>query len=133
MKNPKGINNNNNNNNNIQLKKRTWRIVDFVVPADHRVKFKISEKKDKYQDLTRELEKLWNMKVTSIPIITGAICTVTKRLIKGLEDLEIKTRVETIQTTVLLRSARKLRGVQETWGDLLSLEETCCLQWQIIS
>ena len=31
--------------------------MDFAVPADHRVKLKESEKKDKYLDLTRELKK----------------------------------------------------------------------------
>ena len=54
------------------------------------------------------------MKVTFVPIIIDALGTVTKGLIKGLEDLEIKGRVETIQTTVLLRSARILRRVLET-------------------
>ena len=38
-------------------KQRTCKIVDFTVPADHRVKLKESEKKDKYLDLTRELKK----------------------------------------------------------------------------
>ena len=61
--------------------------MDFAVPADHRAKLKESEKRDKYQDLTRELKKLWNMKVTVIAIATGAL---TKGLIKGLEDLEIR-------------------------------------------
>ena len=56
--------------------------MDFAVLADHKVKLKESEQKNKYLDLTRELKKLWNMKVTN--------CTVTKGLIKGLEDLEIK-------------------------------------------
>ena len=51
-------------------------------------------------------------------IVIGALGTVTKGLIKGLEDLEIRGRVETIQTTALLRSARILRRVLETWGDL---------------
>ncbi len=37
------------------------------------------------------------MKVTFIPIIIGGLGTVTKGLIKGLEDLEIKGREETIQ------------------------------------
>ena len=32
--------------------------------------------------------------------------TVIKELIKGLEDLEIRVQVETIQATALLRSAR---------------------------
>ena len=62
----------------------------------------------------RELKKLWNMKVTFIPIVIGALGRITEGLIKVLEDLEIRGRVETIQTTALLRSARILRRVQET-------------------
>ena len=59
-------------------KKRICKIVDFAVPADHRIKLKESEKKDKYLDLARELKKLWNMQVTIIPIVIGAFGTVTK-------------------------------------------------------
>ena len=81
-----------------------------------------------YLDLARELKKLGNMQVTIIPIVIGAFGTVTKRLLKGLEDLEIGGRVETIQTTSLLRTARILKRVLETWGDLLSLR----LQWKTI-
>ena len=76
-------------------KKRTCKIVDFAVPDDYRVKLKECEKKDKYLDLARELKKLWNMQVTSIPIVIGAFGTVTKGLLKGLEDLEVGGRVET--------------------------------------
>ena len=61
-----------------------------------------------------------NMKVTIIPIVIGAFGTVTKGLLKGLEFLEFRGRVETIQTIALLRTARILRKVLETWGDLLS-------------
>ena len=39
-------------------KKRTCKIVDFAVPADHRVKLKESEKKYKYLDLAREFKKM---------------------------------------------------------------------------
>ena len=87
------------------------------------------EKRDKYFDLARELKKLWNMYVTIIPIGIGAFGTVTKGLLKGLEDLEVGGRVETIRTTALLKTARILRRVLETWGYLLSLK----LQWKTIS
>ena len=90
---------------------------------------KESEKKDKYLDLASELKKLWNMKVTIVPIVIGALGTVTKGLLKGLEDLEIGGPVDSIQTTPLLRTARRLRRVLETWGDLLSLK----LQWKTIT
>ena len=61
-----------------------------------------------------ELKNLWNMQVTIIPIVIGAFGTVTKGLLKGLEDLEVGGRVETIQIPTLLRTARILRRVQET-------------------
>ena len=105
-----------------QQKKCTWKIVDFAVPADDRIKLKESEKKDKYFGLPRELKKLWNMQVTVIPIVIGAFGIVTNGLLKGLEDSEVGGRVETIQITALLRMARILRRVLETWGDLLSLK-----------
>ena len=54
------------------------------------------------------------MKVTIIPIVISAFGRVTKGLLKGLEDLEVGGRVETIQTTALLKTARILRRVLET-------------------
>ena len=103
-------------NNQQQKKKKTKisKIVDFTVPADHRIKLKGCEKRDKYLDLERELKNLWNMKVTIIPIVIGDFGTVTKGLLKGLEDSEFGDRVETIQTTTLLKTARILRRVLET-------------------
>ena len=106
------LNNNNNNDNN-----------------NNRINLKVCEKKDKYLDLARELKKLWNLKVTMGPIVIGTLGTITKGLLEGLEDLEVGGRVETIQMTALLRTARILRRDQETWRDLLSLKH----KWKTIS
>ena len=46
----------------------------------------------------------------------------------GMEDFEIKGRVETIQTTALLRSVRILRRIMQSW-DLLSLK----FQWKTLN
>ena len=54
------------------------------------------------------------MKVTIVPIVIGVLGTITKGLLKGLEDSEVGRWVETIQTTTLLRTARILRRVLET-------------------
>ena len=64
-----------------------------------------------------------------VPVVIGAVDTVTKGLLKSLEDLEVGRRVEIIQTTVLLKTARILRRVLDIWGDLLSFN----LQWKTIS
>ena len=52
--------------------------------------------------------------------------TVTKILVQGLDDLEIR---EQLETTVLLSPSRLMRKIQVTWGDLLSLK----LLWNAIS
>ena len=54
--------------------------------------------------------------------LTDVLGTVTKGLVQGLEDLEIRKQVDTIQPTALLRLARIIIRILETWGDLLSLE-----------
>ena len=98
----------------INKKRIICKIVDFAVPADHRIKLKECEKKDKYLNLARELKKVWNMKVTIIPIVIVAFGTITKELLKGLEDLEVGRRGETIQTTAIMRTTRIPRRVMET-------------------
>ena len=40
-----------------KTKKRICKIVNFAIPADHRIKLKECEKNDKYLDLARELKK----------------------------------------------------------------------------
>ena len=103
--------------------------MDFAVSADHRIKLKENEKKDKYFDLARELRKPWNMKVMVLTIVICSLDTVPKWLLQSLEDLEIKRMngghpnyciIEIIQYTE--KSPRDL-------GRLESLK----LQWQTIS
>ena len=90
---------------NQQKKKICW-ILDFVVLADHKVKFLKSEKRDKYLDFAREQnkkQKLWNMKMMMISIVIDVIGTMPQKLVKGQEDLKCRGHVETIKTIVLLR------------------------------
>ena len=71
---------------NQKKKTRICKLVNSAVPADHWIKLTECEKNDKYFDLARELKKLWNVKVTIVPIVTDALGTITKGLLKGLED-----------------------------------------------
>ena len=67
------------------------------------MKTKESENGDKYVYLARELNKQCNMTVTVIPVVIGALGIISKGMVKGLEDLEIREQVETIQTRALSR------------------------------
>ena len=66
------------------------------------------------------------MKVMIVPFVIGALGTITTRIIKRPGGLGSWWMGRTIQMTALLRTARMLRRVLETWGDLLSLN----LQWK---
>ncbi len=51
------------------------------------------------------------MKVTMILIVVGALGTVPKFIEKGLRELEIKGKIETIKIKSLLRSTRMIKRV----------------------
>ena len=88
--------------------------MDVAVPADHRLKIKETEMRDKYLGLARKLKKLRNLKLMMIPIVISVLRTVTNALLEGLEDTEIRAQAETFQTTALSRLGRILRRVIET-------------------
>ena len=113
----------------VNKKKRTCWTVDFAISDDHRAKLKESKKRDKFLDLAREVKKLWHMKETVILMVFCMLSTVTKGLVQGQEDLEIRKQVKTIYMTALFRLARILRRVLETWGDLLLFK----LQWKTLN
>ena len=54
------------------------------------------------------------MRVTVITIVVGALRIVSLGVKRGLEELEIIERIDTIQNTSLLRSTKILRRVLET-------------------
>jgi len=59
--------------------------MDIVVPADAREEEKEQENMDRYQDLARELKRLWKVETKVIPIVVGALGTVAKGLEKNLK------------------------------------------------
>ena len=81
--------------------KRTCPIIYFAVPVDHWIKIKENETRDEYLDLAREVKNLLNMWVTMIPIVIVAAGTISKGLVRWLEESEVGGRVEIIQTTIV--------------------------------
>ena len=59
-------------------KERSCKIIDFAVPGDSRIEEKEKDKIEKYQDLGRELQKIWNVKVKMIPLVVGSLGAIPK-------------------------------------------------------
>ena len=97
----------------VDKKERTCKIIDFAVPGDSRIEEKEKEKIEKYQDLGRELKKLWNVRMKIIPLVVGSLGAIPKQFDKRLKDIGISVGIGQVQKTVLLGTARILRKVLE--------------------
>ena len=105
----------NNHHHQKKKKKKRWtcKIEDVAVLASRKIELK-EKRRINTSTLPGNWKKLRNLEATFIIIVIGALGRVNEGLIKELEDFKIIERVETIQTTVLLRSARILRSVLKT-------------------
>ena len=98
----------------IDKKERKGITIDIAVPADVRVGEKEREKVEKYQDLKREIRRLWKLKMVEVrTVMTGALGSVTKGFDRWIENLGIPIDVGVMQKTALLGTARTLRKVLE--------------------
>ena len=58
---------------------KTATIIDLALPGDRRIIYIEKEKTEKYQNLKREIQRLWNLKkIDVIPVVLGALGSVTK-------------------------------------------------------
>ena len=98
----------------VDKEKKTACIIDIAVPGDNRVGTKELEKILKYQDLKMELSRMWTLnQVEVIPIVVGALGTVSKRPEGVLEKIGTVIPVEMLQMTVLLGTTRIIRRVMD--------------------
>jgi len=58
-----------------------------AIPADRNVVQKEAEKKLKYNSLCIEIQRMWDLKCTILPVIIGASGIVTRSLKKNLETI----------------------------------------------
>ena len=104
----------------IQIKKaKETIIVDIAVPGDSNLLQKETEKYEKYQDLAREIKRIWKSRTKVVLVVVGALGSVSKKLAGHLEQLEIKNKndakVGTLRTcTYPRKSAGSLRSRNET-------------------
>ena len=71
----------------VNKQKKKCAISDIAVPADKRIDEKENKKVEKYQDLKREIARMWNMRtVQVVPIVEGSLERVTKTWTNGWES-----------------------------------------------
>ena len=101
----------------IDKTRKTAKLIDVSIPADRRIDEKEKEKIEKYQELRIELERLWEMKTMTVPIVIGSLGAISKQFKEHLQRLNIeKISLIDIQKTVLLQTAHILRRVLQLSG-----------------
>ena len=91
----------------VDKKERSCKIIDFAVPGDSRIEEKEKDKIEKYQDLGREIQKIWNVKVKIIPLVVSSLGAMPKQFGNRLKQIGITARKAQVQKTFLLGTARK--------------------------
>ena len=80
---------------------------------DSRIEEKKKDKTEKYQDLGRKLQKIWNVKVKIKPLVVGSLGAIPKQFGNRLKQIGITVGTAQVQKTVLLGMVRILRKVLE--------------------
>ena len=65
----------------VDKKEKSCEIIDIAVPRDSKIEEKEKDKIGKYQDLGRESQKIWNVKVKIIPLVVGSLSAIPKHLV----------------------------------------------------
>ena len=98
----------------INKKEQKGIIIDIAVPTDVRVKEKEKEKVEKYQDLKKEIKRLWKLgNVEIVPVVVGALGSVSAEFERWMGKLGITCNVGVMQKSVLFRTTRILRKLLE--------------------
>jgi hypothetical protein len=91
--------------------KGTCVLIDVAIPGDRNVVKKETEKILKYKDLITEIQRMWNVKTKTKPIIIGTTGTISKSFRKYLSSMLGKHDIKELQKTAILGTAHTLRKV----------------------
>jgi len=86
-------------------------LIDIAISGDRNVIKKEAEKILKYEDLTTEIQPMWNVKTKVIPVIIGVTGNISKSFRKYVSNIPGKHEVKELQKTATLGTAHILRKV----------------------
>ena len=60
------------------LKEKTCLLIDMSIPTDHNIPAKEFDKLSKYRDLEIEIQRMWKLTTSTVPVIAGALSMIKK-------------------------------------------------------
>ena len=92
-------------------KEKTCLLIDMTVPSNRNLSLKEYEKVSKYKDLEIEIQKMWNLKVTIVPVVIGALGMIKKKTEGHIKRIPRNPCLQELQKIVLNGMAHLLRRV----------------------
>ena len=90
----------------VNKNERSCATIDIAISGDIRISRKEKEKIERYQELKKEIKRIWNIRtIKVIPVIVGAIGCTLKKLKNYIEEMGV------VISTALLETARILSKV----------------------
>ena len=86
-------------------------LVDIAVPSESNTSAKFTGKLSKYRDLEIEVNRMWDMKTETIPVVVGALGLIRKGLDKVTSTIPGNISTIEIQKITMLGTAYILRKV----------------------
>jgi hypothetical protein len=86
-------------------------LIDAAISGDKNVIEKEAEKILKYKDITKEIQRMWNVQTKVIPVKINATRTISKSFRKYVNNIPGNHEVKELQKTAILGTAHMLRKV----------------------
>ena len=79
------------------------------IPTDQNIPAKEFDKRSKYKDLEIEIQRIWKLRTSTVPVIVGALGMIKKGCQKHLDAIPGEPQLQEIQKTVLTSTEHILR------------------------
>jgi len=84
-------------------------LIDMSTPTEKNTSVKVTEKLSKFKDLEIEIEIMWGMKATTIPVETGVLGLTKKGLEKYKQQIPGNIKIHELQKITLLGTSHILK------------------------
>ncbi len=98
----------------IVIKNKTTKkciLIDMAILSERNTSVKVTEKPSKYKDLEIEINRMWGIKTTTIPVVIGDFRLMKKGLENYIDKIPGNINIHEVQKIALLGTAHILRRV----------------------
>ena len=92
-------------------KDKTCLLIDMAIPLNSNTSVKTMEKLTKYKDLEIEVERMWGLQTTTVPVVMGALGTIKKDMENYSNKIPGNINIHELQKITLFSTSHLLRRV----------------------